>query len=119
MRRSRCFPLANNRYNDYYHGVDSHSKSSRPPISLENRVFIALLQSADGLTQEAEHLVKAAGLTGAQYNVLRILRGAEPEGLACKGIGDRMISHDRDMTGLLNRMEKRALTTRDAQASDR
>jgi len=107
MRRSRCFPLANNRYNDYYHGVDSHSKSSRPPISLENRVFIALLQSADGLTQEAEHLVKAAGLTGAQYNVLRILRGAEPEGLACKGIGDRMISHDPDMTRLLDRMEKR------------
>src|SRR5438046_10704625 len=90
-----------------------------PPISLENRVFIALLQSADGLTQEAEHLVKAAGLTGAQYNVLRILRGAEPEGLACKGIGDRMISHDPDMTRLLDRMEKRGLITRERQTDDR
>src|SRR5437868_8248390 len=99
--------------------MHSHARPSRPPISLENRVFIALLQSADALTQEAEHLVKAAGLTGAQYNVLRILRGAEPEGLACKGIGDRMISHDPDMTRLLDRMEKRGLITRERQTDDR
>ena len=117
--RSQCFPLDNNRYNDYYHRVHSRSKPSRPPISLENRVFIALLQSADALTQEAEHLAKAAGLTGAQYNVLRILRGAEPEGLPCRGIGDRMISHDPDMTRLLDRMEKRGLLIRARQTDDR
>ena len=99
--------------------MDSNSKSSRPPISLENRIFIALLQTADALTQEAEHLVKASGLTGAQYNVLRILRGAEPEGLPCKGISDRMISHDPDMTRLLDRMEKRGLITRARQTDDR
>ena len=99
--------------------MDSSSKSSRPTISLENRIFIALLQTADALTQEAEHLVKASGLTGAQYNVLRILRGAEPEGLPCKGIGDRMISHDPDMTRLLDRMEKHGLITRERQTDDR
>ncbi len=95
------------------------SKSSRPAIPLENRIFIALLQAADALGQEAEHLLKAAGLTGAQYNVLRILRGAEPAGLPCKGIGDRMISHDPDMTRLLDRMEKRGLITRVRQTDDR
>lgn len=97
----------------------SRSKSPRAPISLENRIFIALLQSADALAQEAEHLVKTAGLTGAQYNVLRILRGAEPEGLPCRAIGDRMISHDPDMTRLLDRMEKHALITRARQTDDR
>ncbi len=96
-----------------------HSKSSRPAIPLENRIFIALLQAADALGQEAEHLLKAAGLTGAQYNVLRILRGAEPAGLPCRGIADRMISHDPDMTRLLDRMEKRGLITRVRQADDR
>src|SRR2546429_4182270 len=60
-----------------------------------------------------------SGLTGAQYNVLRILRGAEPEGLPCRGIGDRMISHDPDMTRLLDRMEKRGLITRERQTDDR
>ena len=95
------------------------SKPSRSPASLESRVFVALLQTADTLTQDAEQLVKSAGLTGAQYNVLRILRGAEPEGLPCSGIGDRMISHDPDMTRLLDRMEKRGLITRERQTDDR
>jgi DNA-binding MarR family transcriptional regulator len=99
--------------------VSLRLKSSRPSISLENRVFLALLRAADALAQEAEQLVKAAGLTGAQYNVLRILRGAEPEGLACRAIGDRMISHDPDMTRLLDRMEKRGLITRARQTDDR
>jgi DNA-binding MarR family transcriptional regulator len=97
----------------------SRPKSSRPSISLENRIFLALLQAADALTQEAEQFVKTAGLTGAQYNVLRILRGAEPEGLACRAIGERMISHDPDMTRLLDRMEKHGLITRARQTDDR
>jgi DNA-binding MarR family transcriptional regulator len=99
--------------------MSSSSKSSRPAVSLETRIFVLLLQAADILTQEAEQLVKASGLTGAQYNVLRILRGAEPEGLACRAIGDRMISHDPDMTRLLDRMEKRGLITRARQTDDR
>jgi DNA-binding MarR family transcriptional regulator len=99
--------------------MNLRSKSSSPAISRENRIFVALLQTADSLGQEAEQLLKAAGLTGAQYNVLRILRGAEPEGLACRAIGDRMISHDPDMTRLLDRMEKRRLITRERQTDDR
>ncbi len=93
--------------------------SSRRTLSLENRIFVALLQAADTLAQEAEQLVKIAGLTGAQYNVLRILRGAEPQGLACRAIGDRMISHDPDMTRLLDRLEKHGLITRARQTDDR
>jgi MarR family transcriptional regulator, organic hydroperoxide resistance regulator len=99
--------------------VSSRSKLSRTPASMENRVFVALLQTADSLSQDAEQLLKSAGLTGAQYNVLRILRGAEPTGLPCSGIGDRMISHDPDMTRLLDRMEKRGLITRERQTDDR
>jgi len=95
------------------------SKSSGVSIPLQDRIFVALLQTADALSQEAEQFLKAAGLTGAQYNVLRILRGAEPEGLPCRGISDRMISHDPDMTRLLDRMEKRGLITRERQIDDR
>ena len=99
--------------------MNSRSKRARPVITQENRIFVALLQAADTLGQEAEQLLKAAGLTGAQYNVLRILRGAEPAGLPCRGIGDRMISHDPDMTRLLDRLEKRGLITRVRQTDDR
>lgn len=97
--------------------MNSRSKSPAPPLA--DRLFVLILQAADSLAQDAEQLLKAAGLTGAQYNVLRILRGAEPAGLACRGIGDRMISHDPDITRLLDRMEKRGLITRERQTDDR
>jgi DNA-binding MarR family transcriptional regulator len=99
--------------------MSSRSKSPSLRVPVEDRVFVALLQAADALSQEAEQFLKSAGLTGTQYNVLRILRGAEPQGLPCSAIADRMISHDPDMTRLLDRMEKRGLITRERQTDDR
>jgi DNA-binding MarR family transcriptional regulator len=95
------------------------SRSAHVSLPLEDQTFIALQKAADALGQQAEQLMKANGLTSAQYNVLRILRGAEPEGLGCSSIGELMISHDPDMTRLLDRMEKRSLITRQRQKDDR
>jgi len=97
----------------------SRLPDARPALPLEDRLFISLQKTADFLGLEAEQLLKPLGLTGTQYNVLRILRGAEPDGLPCSGIGDRMISHDPDMTRLLDRMEKRGLISRARQTNDR
>jgi DNA-binding MarR family transcriptional regulator len=99
--------------------MSTRSKPHRTTGHLEDRLFVAILTAADALSLEAEQLLKSAGLTGAQYNVLRILRGAEPDGLACRAIADRMISHDPDMTRLLDRMEKRGLITRERHTGDR
>jgi DNA-binding MarR family transcriptional regulator len=94
-------------------------RSHRPAAPPEDQLFVAILKAADSLAQEGDQLIKAAGLTAAQYNVLRILRGAEPEGLPCRGIGERMISRDPDMTRLLDRLEKQSLITRERQKDDR
>jgi DNA-binding MarR family transcriptional regulator len=94
-------------------------KTASVSVPLESHIFVALLKTADTVGQEAEQLFRSQGLTGAQYNVLRILRGAEPDGLPCRGIGDLMISHDPDMTRLLDRMEKRRLIVRKRQTDDR
>jgi DNA-binding MarR family transcriptional regulator len=99
--------------------MSSRPRAIRASFPLEDQAFIALQRIADGLGQQAEQLLKANGLTGAQYNVLRILRGAEPDGLGCSSIGERMISHDPDITRLLDRMEKRSLITRQRQKDDR
>jgi len=99
--------------------MSSASRPSKSSASLEAHAFIALQKAADGLGQQVEQLLKANDLTAAQYNTLRILRGAEPEGLPCSGIAERMISHDPDMTRLLDRMEKRILITRERQKEDR
>ena len=88
-------------------------------VPLEDHIFVAILRTADALSQEVEQLIKSAGLTMAQYNVLRILRGAEPEGLICRGISERMISRDPDITRLLDRMEGHGWITRHREKEDR
>src|SRR6202790_5560608 len=95
------------------------TRAQRVSLPSEERAFIALQKAADKLALQAEQLLKSNGLTGAQYNVLRILRGAEPDGLPCSSIGERMISHDPDMTRLLGRVEKGELLTRQRQSDDR
>jgi DNA-binding MarR family transcriptional regulator len=113
-RQHLFFPLDSSRCHDYPYSMTSH-----PTAPLEDRLFVAILRAADSLSQQGEQLLKAAGLTGTQYNVLRILRGAEPAGILCRGIAERMISRDPDMTRLLDRMEKRGWITRQRQSDDR
>jgi DNA-binding MarR family transcriptional regulator len=100
--------------------MHSRAKAGCPGATpLEDRTFVALLKASDSLASQADQLMKASGLTSAQYNVLRILRGAGPLGLPCNTIAERMISRDPDMTRLLDRMEKRELITRERQTEDR
>lgn len=96
--------------------------SSRAPhftAPVEDTLFVTILKTADRLAQQAEQVIKSTGLTATQYNVLRILRGAEPQGLPCRVIGERMISRDPDMTRLLDRLEKQGHITRERQTDDR
>src|SRR5580700_2658326 len=87
--------------------------------ALEARVFVTLMRTADALARGAEALLKPYGLSGTQYNVLRILRGAGPAGLACREVGCRLISRDPDITRLLDRLERRGLITRTREQKDR
>ncbi|HVM76292.1 MAG TPA: MarR family transcriptional regulator [Candidatus Saccharimonadales bacterium] len=95
------------------------SRSHHPVTPIEDALFVTILKTADRLAQQAEQIIKPSGLTATQYNVLRILRGAGPEGLPCRVIGDRMISRDPDMTRLLDRLEKQGCITRERQTDDR
>ena len=96
-----------------------NANGREPKTSLEAQVFVKLLRAADSLTRGAEALLKPSGLSGTQYNVLRVLRGAGPEGLLCREIGCRMISRDPDITRLLDRMESRGLISRARGEEDR
>jgi DNA-binding MarR family transcriptional regulator len=94
-------------------------KQKRPFASAAVEAYVNVLRTADRLLRGVEPVLQAAGLTATQYNVLRILRGAGPEGLACREIGARMITRDPDITRLLDRLEKRGLVTRAREKQDR
>lgn len=81
--------------------------------------YVAILRAAGALAHAPAALLKSHGLTAPQYNVLRILRGAGPGGLRCGDVGARMIEREPDITRLLDRLEKRGLTTRARARDDR
>lgn len=94
-------------------------RQTKPFATVETEALLALHLTADRLANEEAQMLKAWDLSPTQYNVLRILRGAAPDGLACGGIGDRMITHDPDITRLLDRLEKRGLVLRARDHGDR
>ncbi|MBI3695976.1 MAG: MarR family transcriptional regulator [Acidobacteria bacterium] len=88
-------------------------------IQAEVEAFLNLQRTADVLLRGIEAVLKPFGFSPTQYNVLRILRGAGPEGLACRHIGDRMLTRDPDITRLLDRLEARKLVSRTREQKDR
>lgn len=87
--------------------------------SVETEAFLSLVRTASVLERDCELLVKAAGLTLPQLNVLRILRGAGREGATCGEIARRMIAVDPDLTRLLDRLRRRGWIERRRSARDR
>jgi MarR family transcriptional regulator, organic hydroperoxide resistance regulator len=100
-------------------GLQAELKQKLPFNSREQEAYLSLLRTADALQAQVEAWLKQFGLTGTQYNALRILRGAGTEGLPCREIGERMITHDPDITRLLNRLEDRGFVERTRARHDR
>jgi len=93
-------------------------KKSRASSSVEEAAFLDLLRTCDLLSRGPAQVLRTEDLSPTQYNVLRILRGAQ-ESLACGEIANRMITRDPDVTRLLDRLEKRGLISRCRETGDR
>jgi DNA-binding MarR family transcriptional regulator len=94
-------------------------RRSKPFEHLEVEAFLSIERTAELLQGQIAKLLKPAGVSPAQYNVLRILRGAGEDGLPCGEIGGRMIQRDPDITRLIDRMEHRGWVARIRSNSDR
>jgi DNA-binding MarR family transcriptional regulator len=90
----------------------------RPFGSLEQEAYLNMQRTANLLVQGVAEVLKPAGLTPTQYNVLRILRGAE-EPRTCGEVGERMVTRDPDVTRILDRLESQGLIRRERSAEDR
>jgi DNA-binding MarR family transcriptional regulator len=111
--------LCNKYIEDVARDLQSEIKQKKPFQLREEELYLNLIRTADLLSRKGAELLKAADLSPNQYNVLRILRGAGAEGLACGEVGDRMITRDPDITRLLDRLEKRDLVVRSREKGDR
>ena len=85
----------------------------------EEEALLNVMRTADCLERAFQHRTRRWGITSTQYNVLRILRGAEPDGLTCTAIGERMITAVPDITRLLARLASLKLIRRQRDRKDR
>ena len=94
-------------------------KQRKPFRSLEQEAQLSVVRTSAMLVDAFERMLKPYGITATQYNVLRILRGAEPDGLCRNDLRDRMITRMPDVTRLLDRMEESDLIDRSRETNDR
>jgi len=87
-------------------------RQTKPFASPEQEGSLALLRTADVVRRGFAEVVEAHGITGQQYNVLRILRGAGETGLPTLEIAERMIEKAPGITRLLDRLEAKNLVGR-------
>src|SRR3982751_3077611 len=81
--------------------------------------YSILLSTAGRVKTSFETVCAPFDLTGQQYNVLRILRGAEPDGLPTLAIAERVIEKTPGITRMIDRLEAKALVSREIRSHDR
>lgn len=100
-------------------GLGAELKQNKPFTSLEEEAALSIARTAAVLDHRVSQALKAHSLTTSQYNVLRILRGAGPDGLCRNEVGSRLVTQVPDVTRLLDRMEDTGLISRQRGDKDR
>ncbi len=90
-----------------------------PFPTTEEEAFVAIVRTATILKGQANRLLREHRLAEPSYNVLRILRGAGPEGRCSHEIMAQVISEVPDMTRLIDRLERLGLCERHRVDGDR
>jgi DNA-binding MarR family transcriptional regulator len=99
--------------------IGAEIRQSRPFTSVEQEAAVTLLRTGDVLRHAIETALRPWGVSPEQYNVLRILRGADAEGLPTLEIAERMLARSPNITRLVDKMVEKRLAERRAMPGDR
>jgi len=94
-------------------------RQTRPFTSVEREAAVTLLRTGDVVRHSVESALRPWGISPEQYNVLRILRGADAQGLPTLEIAERMLARSPNITRLLDKMVESGLAERRAMPGDR
>ena len=96
------------------------SSSARLPVRHATQdAVVTLLRTVDSVRRRLAAVIEAEGITAQQYNVLRILRGAGPDGCPTLTVAERMIEQAPGVTRLIDRLERTGLARRRRCTEDR
>jgi DNA-binding MarR family transcriptional regulator len=94
-------------------------RQSRPFRSARQEATVALLRTASVVGRTFARVLEPWGLSFAQYNALRIIRGAGSSGIATLAVRERMIEEGTTITRLLDKLETAGLIRRERDFPDR
>ena len=99
--------------------LQAELKQTKPFPRRSSEALLSVLRTAALLEHQINEALRPYGITELQYNVLRILRGAGPDGWCGREISERLVSKVPDVSRLLDRMEGMQLLRRERDAADR
>jgi DNA-binding MarR family transcriptional regulator len=83
------------------------------------KAIINLIFTANWLTSKQQDFLKPFGITGQQFNILRILRGQQSKSISATAIKARMLDKNSDVSRLLDRLGAKGLIEKKTSPSDR
>jgi DNA-binding MarR family transcriptional regulator len=99
--------------------LQAELKQTKPFPRRSSEALLSVMRTAALLEHQVNEALRPFGVTDLQYNVLRILRGAGPNGLCGREIAERLVSKVPDVSRLLDRMEGMQVLRRERDAADR
>lgn len=88
-------------------------------VSAHQKAVLNLLFTASWLQAKNNQFLKPFGITGSQFNILRILKGQHPKSLSAREIKSRMLDQNSDVSRLLSRMLQKKLIQKRVCATDK
>ncbi|HUQ80759.1 MAG TPA: MarR family transcriptional regulator [Gemmatimonadaceae bacterium] len=99
--------------------IQSEIRQNKPFRSVAQEAAIALLRTASVVSRAVGRVIEPSGISLAQYNALRIIRGAGTGGIPTLSIRERMIDEGTTITRLLDKLEDAGLIRRERSYPDR
>ena len=87
--------------------------------SVHQKAVINLIYTANWFQNKQHHFFKPHGITGQQFNILRILKGQHPGSISATEIKARMLDQNSDVSRLLDRLALKNLITKRTCPSDK
>ena len=99
--------------------VQTEINQAKPFRSKKQEATIALLRTASVVSRTLSRVLEPWKLSLAQYNALRIIRGAGSSGIATLAIRERMIEEGTTITRILDKLEEAGYISRERSEPDR
>lgn len=69
-----------------------------------HKALVNLIYTSNWLQSKQQDFFKSYGITGQQFNILRILNGQHPDSISATEIKSRMLDRNSDVSRLLDRL---------------